>query len=311
MSSVNAVSKAEACLLANRVETVSHHAAIETVVQLLKNDSVKLVSDGKKKELFRIYADVELKGHYLGDCSGFSASQQFNLEQFSAYVNQISQFKKNKIVVNLREESYVFLKLSSGEVMTVRVLGQHLDDANQGKTVKEIEEDETRTVEKIQKIASVTIYEKRKKQDGMTEIFSGSISRVFTEKELCETLGVRSIRLAGGDHKALPVSVIDQIVSLCDEDVWPHFHCCGGKGRSSQAAAILAILKWGPDKTLDEIFNELEKKGNKSLRNKKEDEDVRLDPLFWKSFYNFARSEERIKHKMSWSDWLNTQKSLC
>ncbi|MCH9610273.1 MAG: hypothetical protein S4CHLAM81_13280 [Chlamydiales bacterium] len=94
---------------------------------------------------------------------------------------------------------------------------------------------------------------------------------------------------------------IDSLVGLYDEyrDKRVHFHCGGGKGRTTMAIAIWAILE-KPKEPLLLTLTGLEGWGNSSILGCNRCK-ARNNPVFWLRFQYFAKN--RVANQ-SWTNWI-------
>jgi len=179
-----------------------------------------------------------------------SGSSQFSERTFSAVLPLL---KGNITVIDLRQESHGFIKgipiswyaeeNRSNEGMTREAL-----QAKEEKQLSDLiaqEEVQVRSI--LEKTAGIITH--AKDHSFMPE-------EIETEKALVARLGLSYYRLPVLDHHRPEESVVAQFVSFVERlsaNTWLHFHCRGGKGRSTTFMILYAILKNNKKATLEEI----------------------------------------------------------
>ncbi len=245
-----------------------------------------------------------------GEWLGMSASQQLSAAQLRQLIEEFPS--KKFTIVNLREETHFFLN-----GLPISITNKE-NDANKGKSLNQIEEYESNIHQLLNQKEKLILYKRIKKK----EVINGKKEKIvhfIPEKTIClneienEEILVKHlkgnfVRIPLTDHTGFPSTAqLDQLVSLYDtqkkENSWVHFHCAGGRGRSSTAMTIFAILNWANSLSLTEILSRLELRGNKELikpitANKKNSK--RADLNFWAEFYQFAQQRNDT---MAWSSW--------
>lgn len=245
-----------------------------------------------------------------GEWAGISASQQLSASEIQELVDQLPS--KKFTIIDLREEDHFFL-----DGFPVSLTNQD-NNSNQGKPLSQIEKAEKCIIKALEKSA-ITLHKRTK----IKKISAGIKEKVIdflpqapilpktieTEEMLVKRSKGTYIRIPITDHGFPSEDQIDRLISLYEiqkkELSWVHFHCAAGRGRSSTALAIFAILHWAKTLSLTEIFSRLELRGNvQLLKPVKAGKPIkqRSDLLFWTRFYDFARN--RVQNTQ-WSSQIN------
>lgn len=135
-----------------------------------------------------------------------------------------------------------------------------------------------------------------------------------TEKQLCQRLGLHYLRLPVTDHSRPNDEEVNHFVEFVKnqpKNSWLHFHCRGGRGRTTTFMMLYDILKNAKSDSLDKIISRQKAQGATDLFK------ITTDPEeLWKrdlqterkhfveSFYSYAASEEGYPKK-TWREWLN------
>lgn len=106
--------------------------------------------------------------------------------------------------------------------------------------------------------------------------------------------------------------IIDSIVHLVEtmgEDDWLHFHCLGGKGRTTVALTLVDILKNGKKLPLETIVDRQHRMGGVNLydltvwkRSSYTVEGLTNRKMLIVNFYNYVNATDGYG-KTSWSEW--------
>lgn len=271
--------------------------------------AVALMNETNRKSTLRLYFPLDTLSYM-----GFSASEQLSVKAATELLVKIPTH--NVCIVDLREECHVFCNGFSVSLTNTN------NDANRGKSKKQIQAQEAALVRNLQEKGLLESYSREKtkvlvenQQEKRVRFFKQPLAvidktSVYTEETfICEILKKSYVRIPVTDHEFPSDTDIDQLVSLYEkqrkEQVWLHFHCAAGKGRSSSFIAMLAILHLAKYLSLGEIFSYLEAGGNIELLKPAQPGEVvkkRADPIFWSRFYEFACSVNT--EKTSWSSWV-------
>ncbi len=231
-----------------------------------------------------------------------SASAQPNLHDFQYIINKSS---KNVFIIDLRQEPHAILNKRA-----ISWYGYRNQVPNNL---------EHRLINQLSAKKHVRVYQGLDKLVDGHFIPQGSslikINKIITEKFLIEQeLGANYLRILVTDHFAPNASQVDLFVSFVQqlpEDSWLHFHCRGGKGRSTTFMAIYDIIINGKNLTLDEILKRQYKLGGSKLstvnfsidRKKWKTTSVKDRYNFIKKFYDYVLDANGY-NKSTWSTWL-------
>lgn len=142
---------------------------------------------------------------------------------------------------------------------------------------------------------------------------------VASEAEEAKKYGFGYKDIYIGSRFTTPDKNVDEIVDFFDtlpKDVWVHFHCVHGQGRTSMLMAMMDIMRNAPQVTLKDITkrqyllgsvdlldNEVWENGNYT----QEQLDQRKE--FIEKFYDFI-SQRKEGGIQRWSEWKNQQKEV-
>jgi hypothetical protein len=199
---------------------------------------------------------------------------------------------KNKIpasrimIVDLREESHGFI---NDEPVSWK--GGH-NDANRGLSLEEIINDEQWRLKEARK-------------------HDPSIKRAYTEEELCRELGLDYVRVPVTDFSRPSDSQVDRFVAMVqtlDKDLWLHFHCKAGAGRTTTFMTMVDMMHNAWKVSRDDILQRQFLLGGVDLLAGEKTPDAWNASLtaarqaFIKRFYDYCRACGS-GFKTSWSAW--------
>ncbi len=278
--------------------------------QFLLDSDLFLIDEREKEKTLRFFpyedkqpspiyeekSAITIRDKVGGEGPGLSASQQ----PFSHEIEKMFQqfYLKKVYYVDLREEHHFFV---NGVPVS---LTNKDNNPNVGKSLSQIQEEELEVIKELQEAKTIKLYRREKiLPNGIKEKIVSFIPKdpipietIETEKQVVERLHGTYVRLPITDHTMPSKDQIDDLISLYDhtqkeKNSWVHFHCAAGRGRSSIAVSIFALLKWSKMHSLEEIFSFLESKGNVALlKAAKDGEPIkqRSNPIFWNNFHAFA-----------------------
>lgn len=175
-----------------------------------------------------------------------SGSGQFGGKGFVDIVEHIraTKFEGGIVVVDHREEPHGFL--TEGVPFS---LYARSDAYSLGKTWAELEGVESKLIEKIIKNPEVFLHEVTgKDKDLITEarLFTVPSGEAYSEKYLVKDLnGCGYVRIGITDHHRAMDDDLDDVIKYFDAlpmGTWKHFHCRGGKGRTTTGMVLFDIL---------------------------------------------------------------------
>ncbi len=240
-----------------------------------------------------------------------SASRQFSAVELQEILAAIPVDHADIWIVDLRQESHGFI---NGE--PIGWVG-YKNAGNEGKSVAQIKIEEERLLNWVGKHDTIAVYYIDKLPHGiMLPAYPKIIEPylVQSEEQLAHSLGVQYKRFYVMDHNRPDDIEVDAFVSFIQQSVkprnWLHFHCRGGKGRSSTFVAMLDIIRNAQHHTFEQIVQRQVKMGN-----------IKLDAIpsapdkVWKSatmqeryeflhkFYAYVVDPRGYK-EVQWSKWL-------
>ena len=258
---------------------------------LEKLDNVRFVKDS----LFafrNVNQKYGIDPEYHPDTKGLdtlciSGSAQFSIPQFRTLADSLRSCAAGRTVyiIDLRQESHVLVN----EGISLSWYGSH-NWANAGMTAAEAETDE---VTRFSGMIGSTVSAFARENDtpiNETEIL---IRSVMTERKLVESEGFVYVRLPIQDHTWPTPEEIDYFILLVrdldPDQIWPHFHCQAGKGRTGIMMMIYDMIR-NPDVAMkDIVIRQTMLGGSYPLYTENSDsykvplyaEKVRMTPLFY------------------------------
>ena len=137
-------------------------------------------------------------------------------------------------------------------------------------------------------------------------------SMIESEQSLTQRLNLNYIRFPISDHHRPDDSEVDRFVEFIKnrpQNTWLHFHCRGGKGRSTTLMVMVDILENARVQSLNEILSHQKMIGAMDVFKISDDpEDAWKKELqkerkaFIQLFYEYVSSQSNIE--LSWSQWL-------
>ena len=132
-----------------------------------------------------------------------------------------------------------------------------------------------------------------------------------TERALAETEGMNYLRLACPDHCWPPAEVIDAFIDFAgklEEDVWLHFHCQAGSGRTGAFMTIYEMMQ-KPDAPVEDILRHQAETGSGNLVDRSAPEKSHAQKercVLARAVYQYISANRESGYKVKWSDWLET-----
>lgn len=194
-----------------------------------------------------------------------SGSSQFSEKILVDIETLILQESQEFVIIDLREESHCFI---NGLAVS---WSDQMNEANRGKTLSEIERDEYERLEEV--IARGEIEVLRGGQLESIDVYTAQ-----TERELVEGRGIRYIRLPVTDHDRPSDAIIEQfidIISCLPSESWVHFHCRGGKGRTTTFLVFYDIIRNAEKVSLEHIITRQYAIGGSDLQVMEKDRDAK------------------------------------
>jgi len=207
-------------------------------------------------------------------------------------------------IIDLREEPHAFL---NGDAISWYTYNNWL---NKGKTREQIKIDEVRRLKKLSNQSFAVFYFKY-----------GHYPHFYRVKEVvdAETVALRNgleyFHFPVSDHTHPDDHIVDDFVTFIknlDRDVWLHFHCSAGRGRTTTFLAMYEIMLNGEKAPLEEIVERQESIGGINLLHSgaHDMDDWKIPHAvyrtsFIKDFYQYTL--ENPDFALSWSEWIEGQ----
>lgn len=175
-----------------------------------------------------------------------SGSSQFGAAALETIIKRIRDTGHNNgiVVIDHREEPHAFL--NAGVPLSLYAKS---DAFNIGKTWAELEEVETTLINSIDQHREVwlnAILQKEENRISMTRLHPMDVNTVYNEKYLVKDMfHCGYIRIGITDHHRAMDDDLDDVKKHFDalpDESWKHFHCRGGKGRTTSGMVLFDIL---------------------------------------------------------------------
>ena len=239
---------------------------------------------------------------YPGDTTGLSELRASGSASFSRaeLAKMQGSFSGPTIVVDLRQESHALI---NGIPITWYAPS---DWGNVGKTNQEIKILESEQLQRLP--ATLEMHPSKDDDEGTSGPVHLEVESRRSEQEIAEQLGLGYFRLYVSDHVRPTDSEVDrflEFVDLLPPGLWLHFHCRGGKGRTTTFLTMYDILRNAREVAFQDIIQrqmalpphyKLLDERSQSPRHVYYQERAE----FIRQFYEFAR-QRRIG--LSWSLW--------
>lgn len=227
-----------------------------------------------------------------------SGSSQFSKRGLKAILKAIPS--NNVLLVDLREESHGFF-----DGTAVSLYGYH-NENNMGKSGLEITKEESDFLKSVQDRGFVLMYDDKHAK----EPWPVHVQKAFSESELAGHYKIQYVRLYVTDHHRPSDEVVDEFIKLVrslPEETWIHFHCAGGKGRTTTFMIMYDMIKNAGEVSEEDIMRRQWLLGGKDLSTPTSSPGWKYEPSlerkrFLKKFYKYARDNPNLE--MSWSEWL-------
>jgi len=182
-----------------------------------------------------------------------SGSGQFSEDGLKAILSRLNSSQRIT-VVDLRQESHGF---ANG--IAVSWYAPH-DAANVGKTLVEIEADESKRLQDLLSQKDVSIEDVTRKTDDVIDKatpMSISVKKVATEKELTGSLNVGYFRIPVTDHLPPTKDDVERFLTFVrslPENTWLHFHCEAGDGRTTSFLSMYDMFRNAKNVSFEDII---------------------------------------------------------
>lgn len=231
-----------------------------------------------------------------------SGSGQFSENTFSKMLQHLKVSPHQLIVLDLREESHGFINGKS-----ISWTDGIYNYGNLHKSRTEIESDENHRLKLAEQTKFIIVNPFAHPSTKLT------VTTITTERAFIENLGSSYIRLPVTDHNPPTNEIIDQFIEIVknlSSDQWLHFHCKGGKGRTTTFLILFDIMKNAHSISLSDILarqqsiggvnlNEIDKKVGEMKRAA----EARFELI--QQFYLYCRQVPDFQ--VNWSTWIKQQ----
>lgn len=240
-----------------------------------------------------------------------SGSGEFSASGLQSLLEALAEKTQMAIcIVDLREESHGFF-----DGTAVSWYGER-DWGNVGLTQEEALADEAERIHGAAgQMTAVAHLGGEKNPLDEHEIF---VEEAQTEKELVEGAGLRYKRIAATDHIWPSPAAVDEFVQFyksLPEDVWLHFHCQAGEGRTTEFLAMYDILKNPAVPLQDILYRQCLLGGSYVAHVEPEGSTYWKVPYYVEKakhialFYRYVQENEGAGFAVSWSAWLLAHES--
>ncbi len=230
-----------------------------------------------------------------------SGSSQFSLAGL-ALMRQ--QFPPRAVIVDLRRESHGFL----GDAAVSWRLPDN--QGNPGRDAAFVTEAEAALLAAIDERPDIVVA-REAKRGGPTPLTIGPLTAV-SEAQAAASLGLGYLRLAVSDHTRPDDAVVERFVRFyrsLPPDVWLHFHCRGGAGRTTTFMTLVDMLRNAPAVAFEDIIARQKALGGSDLAKTSGGSASGRDALakerlgFLRRFYDYARANPGGA-PLGWRAWL-------
>ena len=214
----------------------------------------RLESEAKIAKKYRVIKDLRVSG-----------SGQFSADELYKLLVAIPAPKNHIWIIDLRQESHGFI---DGIPISWY---KNQNTGNINKTASQIKKEEEKLLTDLSKQKSVAVYTLRKLDDGNVMVDKPTTmipELVESEEQLVTSLGAHYKRLYVLDHNKPDDQEVDNFIDFIRKvkaQDWLHFHCRGGKGRSSTFIAMYDIILNSQKSTFVQIMQRQAKLGNIKL----------------------------------------------
>lgn len=312
---------AEAPAQSNETAAAQEDQAFEPFIRIDRDDpkaserdleNLRIITKGeyqlsKPKDKYGIDPDIPVNETGL-DALNVSASAQFNERQLHILAEKLRDIAPGKeiYIFDFRRESHAFL-----DGLPFSLYADH-NWSNIGLTTEQIEMNE----QLIFGALAGTKFQAFAKDDGMRgEMAEYQPERMMSEKELVESEGLQYIRLPIKDHSWPAPEELDTFIEFVRthdmDNVWMHFHCHAGTGRTGAFMVIIDKMK-NPDIPMEDIcIRQSYLMSSYMLQTETSDEFKA--PLYQEKaeraiqFGQYVEENHASNFALSWSEWLSKQ----
>lgn len=216
-------------------------------------------------------------------------------------------------IIDLRRESHGFI---NGKPVSWYFTE---NKSNVGLSTHQIMDKEAGMLQRLKKYNPIPVKIIEKKSRGkIIETSTVDIipELIETEEALSKRLGFNYLRFPVSDHHRPEDSIVDAFVEFIKtdpKDAWFHFHCRGGKGRTTTFMTMYDMLMNAKMLSANEIIIRQRQLGGSNLikvSDNTEDQWKRNAQIarkaFIESFYEYAASKDGYPN-LTWTEWLRSR----
>lgn len=241
-----------------------------------------------------------------------SASAQPTEGEFQALADHYLVGSRHVTVVNLREESTVFINGHAISVFAATNLG------NRGKSLSRINQEENALIDALKDLEITTIYKIVNKTALDTlrdrEPVTMSIDRVASEEELVAQANLGYLRIPMTDHMRPNDQAVDAFVAAVrerGEDTHFHFHCWEGHGRTTTVMVMIDAMQNANKVNFEDIWKrqwwlggEGSNMNNVPAKPSYKHELFDERAQFLSTFYRYCQENIHDNYQKSWTQFL-------
>ncbi|MDR3598201.1 fused DSP-PTPase phosphatase/NAD kinase-like protein [Clostridium sp.] len=202
--------------------------------------------------------------------------------------------------IDLRQEDHGFIN-----GMGISWFGEN-DQANKDLTREQVVADEKNKLNQISEDKHVAFDQLPKGKSVNTIKEIDNPESVQTEEELAKSLGMSYLRITVTDHEKPLDDQVDLFVESIrnlPQDIWLHFHCRGGAGRTTTFMSMYDIMHNAKNVSFEDIMKRQTLIGGSDLLKDEDQDENQARPDFMNMFYNYCK-ENKDGFQTSWSQWL-------
>jgi hypothetical protein len=254
-----------------------------------------------------------------------SGSAEFSASQFQAMIDQ-TVVTLPMTIVDLRQESHGFVTIKeplNGETEIAVGWFVERDWLNVAKGLPSILLNEHNSLSGAARLSNLDVYDVTSKtptEDGIctaTQYTVQPTGAYREEQTLVQAVPkVSYLRLPSTDHCRPRDHEVDQFVAFeasLPSDMWLHFHCRAGDGRTTTFMAMHDIIHNAPGDSLATILARQKSIGGVDLSSYSGNSidfsapfsDERVD--FVANFYDYVVQAKPGNYKLTWSEWVMQQ----
>ena len=242
------------------------------------------------------------------DTLNISGSRQFSKKQFeslSLILDRIAD-EKQIYIIDLRQENHAIIN-----GYPVSFYSEH-NWENKNISNDEIMSRQNKLFSNLLD-KEMEIYLKGDDEKSSEELLKFKVSECISEKELVESKGYQYINILCTDHIWPSAENIDEFISFVKSidmnNVWLHFHCVAGEGRTATFMSLYDMMK-NPQVSMKDIcYRQTKLGGNYPLYIQEKDdwkkqlyeEKANMFPLL----YQYIQENYQSNYEVTWNEWLN------